>query len=381
MAVGTVVLLGWFLDVSLLKSVSPTWVSMKANTALCFVLSGASFFLLRAYPEASRQRLAGQVAGLLVLLVAATTLGEYAFGWDARLDQLLFSESAAAAAGGEPGRMGANTAVAFVLAVLALLLIDVEIRRVRPGQIAALLVGAIGMVALVGYLYGAHGFKTGVGRSDVTPMAVHTSVSFILLAHAVLLARPRAGLMALVSSERTGGLLLRKLLLPSLAIPLVLGWLVIRGESLGLFDSGSGVALLVTSVALIFWIELWFVARSLERAAMRLEMLVETQRAVVAAESDREIAAAAVARIRKFLGVRRASLTEFDANTNEMVVLGFDADAPASGIREGARVPVSVLGDLERLHRGASRSSRTSRPCRIPRRRFARRCRRDCAPA
>ncbi|MBM4202021.1 MAG: hypothetical protein FJ189_12155, partial [Gammaproteobacteria bacterium] len=37
---GSAVLIGWAADIALLKSLSPVWVSMKANTAVCFVLIG-----------------------------------------------------------------------------------------------------------------------------------------------------------------------------------------------------------------------------------------------------------------------------------------------------------------------------------------------------
>ncbi|MDQ2953130.1 MAG: hypothetical protein M3R54_12805, partial [Chloroflexota bacterium] len=38
LAVGVTVLIGWALDITTLKSVVPTFVSMKANAALAFVL-------------------------------------------------------------------------------------------------------------------------------------------------------------------------------------------------------------------------------------------------------------------------------------------------------------------------------------------------------
>jgi cytochrome bd-type quinol oxidase subunit 2 len=45
--VGAVVLFGWTLDITALKSVLPNFVTMKANTALGFVLAGLSLWLLQ----------------------------------------------------------------------------------------------------------------------------------------------------------------------------------------------------------------------------------------------------------------------------------------------------------------------------------------------
>ncbi|NEQ22945.1 MAG: hypothetical protein F6K28_28090, partial [Microcoleus sp. SIO2G3] len=44
--VGLIVLIGWLFNLSILKSVLPNLVTMKANTALAFLLSGVSLWLL-----------------------------------------------------------------------------------------------------------------------------------------------------------------------------------------------------------------------------------------------------------------------------------------------------------------------------------------------
>jgi hypothetical protein len=51
MFVGSLVLVGWTLDIATLKSVAPGFVTMKANTALAFLLAGVSLWLLQ--PETS----------------------------------------------------------------------------------------------------------------------------------------------------------------------------------------------------------------------------------------------------------------------------------------------------------------------------------------
>ncbi len=43
---GAIVMLGWIFDISILKSILPGWVTMKFNTAVCFVLCGITLYLI-----------------------------------------------------------------------------------------------------------------------------------------------------------------------------------------------------------------------------------------------------------------------------------------------------------------------------------------------
>ena len=46
-SIGLLVLIGWMFDLDLIKSLRPEFVSMKANSALAFLGSGVSLWLLR----------------------------------------------------------------------------------------------------------------------------------------------------------------------------------------------------------------------------------------------------------------------------------------------------------------------------------------------
>src|SRR5262245_49643220 len=93
--VGVAVLIGWFLNIPVLKSFLPGLATMKANTALCFVLAGSSLWLLRR-EEASaaspkKQRL-GKILASLVLAIGLLTLSQYVFHWNLGIDQFLVKD-------------------------------------------------------------------------------------------------------------------------------------------------------------------------------------------------------------------------------------------------------------------------------------------------
>ena len=266
-ALGLLVLAGWTFDVAQLKSVLPGWVTMKANTALAFMLSGASLFLLscvgRAKPESeSRQvlriRWLGRMLGAGAALIGLLTLGEYVFGWNLRIDQLLFREAAFAIATFSPGRMALATAISFSCTGLALVFMDIQTRRGRrPAQYLMLPVVCLALLALIGDLFGHTSFYR---FGAFTVMALHTSVIFLVLSAGVFLARPEHILASMLSDRGPAGVVARRLLPAATLFPIVLGWLRVHGERAGYFETQVGVALVACCYILIlFALTAWVV--------------------------------------------------------------------------------------------------------------------------
>jgi len=282
-AVGGLVLVGWALDIATLKSVLPGLATMKANTALAFILAGVSLWLLREDPSPRPSPLGGeggrrlgegrwwiaQGCACLVALLGALTLGEHLVGWDLGIDQLLFSS----------GRMAPATALGFLFLGLSLLLVA---REKRGGQSAAHLLalgGAlIALLALVGYAYNVQSLY-GVGF--YSSVALHTAFTSLALGVGVLFARPNRGLMAVVTSDTAGGVLARRVLLPAVGVPVVLGWLRLVGQRRGFYGTEFGLSLMVVSAVAILGILIWWSAGSLYRTDMErrraLEELVERE--------------------------------------------------------------------------------------------------------
>jgi len=191
MLVGAVTLLGWWLDIELLKRGIGDAVAMNPATAVCFILAGASLWLARTEPTPPRTRRVAAALATAVAFVAIVRLTGYFVGAEVGVDQLLFPERLADVVAGRPNRMAPNTALCFLLAGAAVLVLDVETRRGRrPAQFLALATGAIALQALLGYVYGALFL---IAAASFIPMAFNTAAAFLLFSAGVLAARPGRG--------------------------------------------------------------------------------------------------------------------------------------------------------------------------------------------
>jgi signal transduction histidine kinase/DNA-binding response OmpR family regulator/HPt (histidine-containing phosphotransfer) domain-containing protein len=272
--VGGLVLVGWAMDIASLKSLLPTWVTMKPNTAVCFVLAAVSLWLLRTEQANRTSRRIALACAFAVAVVGLLTLAEYCCGWDVGIDQLLFRELEGAVGTSSPGRMAPITALNFLLLGGALLLLDIQSRRGHwPAQYLAIMAGLFGLLGFLGYAYGVDSFST-LGAH--TKMAMHTALSLVVLACGILLARRNRGLMAVVVSETAGGIVARRLLPVVVVLPVLLGWLRLKGQQAGLYDTETGVALNIVAWIAIFGVVVWFNAALLHRTDRERKRAEET---------------------------------------------------------------------------------------------------------
>lgn len=262
-AMGCLVLIGWQFNITIFKSgFSGSLATMKANTAVCFILSGASLWL-HHQGDKRRKGIIAQVCALVVAIVGLLTLSQYWFGWNLGIDQLLFYDSSLITIL-TPGRMGVNTAVAFVLISSALLLLGQENRRSYwYAQALALLAALISFQALIGYAYQVT-ILYGIAPYT-TSMALHTALTFMVLSIGVLWARPNQGFMRVVTSDRPAGLIARRLLIAAIAVPLLLGWLIVQGQRAGHYDPAFAISLFASTIIIIFVVLTWHNAALIDR--------------------------------------------------------------------------------------------------------------------
>lgn len=243
---GGLTLLGWCFGVPVLTRILPDGHPMSVGTAWSMVLLSAALIAAarvgfgRSRSAATRWfcRAAASGAAALAAIHAYRTLHH---------------GIAAPGTGMSPGGI-----IAVPMLALALWLASAR-SFLGAFQIPGAAAAIIGWFGLTSYLYGGQPLLPGA-------MAIHTSLGLIFLAFGVVTARADGGLIPLLANPSLPGKWLRRLLLPSLVLPVFLGWLRLRGQQAGWYGTEAGLALFALSNVVVFGGLVWWVARALARS-------------------------------------------------------------------------------------------------------------------
>lgn len=294
--VGTSVLVGWALDIVLLKSVAPSFRAMNPVSAVAFVLCGFSLALLRESRLTPGRRLRAQVLGGLVAFIGVANIAGAATSSDFALDHILRELGAGFSV--DHDEMATPSSINFMLFGLALVYFGGQTKLShRLSQLASTAGTVVALVPLIAYMYGADLAR---GFGAMVPMALHTSLSFVVLGTGLLIA-PGTQVIKLVSRADEGGRIVRQLF-PTVVITIIsLGYLRLLGQAAGLYETEMGVALLASGTIVALAALLWWNATIISNADRR-RLAVEA--ALQLSESALRAANEALA-----LQVRRDSLT------------------------------------------------------------------------
>ena len=239
--ISILVVCGWLFDILYLKQLHSSFVSMKFNTAVCFILGSAAAYLV-ASEWSDKMRLTTMILCSCLLLLAGMTLIEYlASPLNLGIDELFVSDNTKEIGTSHPGRMAPNTSLSFVVLSFSLILAR---RNTWLSQIFSIVVLLISLLAIIGYITGVEKLY---GIASFTEMALHTSVSFILLSIAVLLSFPMKAIMkTLFTDSQTSGVL-RRIVPFVLTAYLGLSVLIMYGQNVGLYERQFSYMLLVLS--------------------------------------------------------------------------------------------------------------------------------------
>ena len=237
---------------------------MKANTALALILAGAALWMLINPSAGAWRRWLGLVCAFGAASVGAVTAIEYLWNWNPGFDGFLFHDTASDFSR-FPGRMSPASTVNFVL--LGVALVCLHVKAIRSAQTCALVSALLSLFALVGYLYGITELYHFRAYSTVSLPAAS---AFVIVALGILSARCEAGWMATVASDGYGGYMARRLLVAAVLVPLVFGFLDVRGQHAGWFGPGLGTAVFALVNLAAFAIIIWFNGRALNIAQEKI---------------------------------------------------------------------------------------------------------------
>ena len=263
-ALGILVLIGWYFNITALKSLSPHLASLKANTALGFILLGMALLLQldttigRALGRA--RLLIARICAAVVIVMACATLGEHVWDWHLGLDEFLFKDFGDRVGA---GRIPLMSTINFILLGVVLLLLDVEASYSRHvNNLLSGIAASLSFFALLGYVYGLSVLYSGGAFGTI---AVHAATLFLVLSLGCLWARPTSGFMRLVSDDSNSGLMLRRMLPATILVPALVGWIILLGQKLGFYTFEFSLVIHMAASAVIFSSLLWLLARRMKR--------------------------------------------------------------------------------------------------------------------
>ncbi len=205
-------LLGWWLEKPFLTSFVAGEPPLPVPTALLLLAASAALWLLRKPGTASLAAVPAAAVLLLGVLGLAEAWLNFSSGVQEGMALLLLAEPARVA-----GRILPHAILGLMLLGVALLIMARPgARRASIAQAFALAVVVLSLQAVIGVIFRASALPAGL---MVPGMALPAALGFLLLGLGVLFLRPDQGLSALLLSKGPGGVLLRFIVPVVLIIP------------------------------------------------------------------------------------------------------------------------------------------------------------------
>ncbi len=256
-------LMGWLTDLEFLGRPSSWHAPMSFVTSILLCLAALAL-VLQSLPTSQGRRRAVRLLGMATLAIGAWTLLAYVAGGALPSDVWLLDRRMASGFRSHINRMSPASSACFTL-FGAVACMGASPRR--RGETASQLFSALGLllalVSLVGYLYS---ITLLVELRDYKPIAPQTAGAFFLLFVGVYLGSPDGGIMRIVLSEESGGMLARRLLFFVFFIPIFLGAVASAGLRAGLFTAATSVFFLTAATDLCLAGLLLFNAFTINRA-------------------------------------------------------------------------------------------------------------------
>jgi len=325
---GVLTLTGWLADLPRLTDWLGNGIAMFPNTAIATICCSLAA-LLQIHPRRWAAVLSAFFA-LCTALIGGAVLFEHFSRMNIGIDTLLVDVKWGNQASVAPGRVGPPASASFMLLGLAQILASRrwQLRRICP--LLALGVSAIAMLSITGYWFGTHAL---FAVAQFTAIALQTAAMLLALGLALLVNVQEYEPTRTLFEDSAAGLLARRSLPSVIALPLGLGWLLLRGHDAGLYDTPMGTVLLVLALICIFCAFLWWCTRAIRRREQALRDSREQLR-----QAQQQLSLHAT-RLEATVAERTAKLQE---SVNELQTLSYS-------IAHDMRAPLRAMGTFSQL--------------------------------
>lgn len=264
---GMLVIMGWVYDFYFPQKIESGYFLLKINTAVSFIILGIAILILneKETPSFSAKVIISIIC-FLVLASGILTLCQYTFKWNLSLDPLLLKDPVR-------DKTDSIQMSAIISLNLSLSSIAIFIRAFCPANYRAIqtIIFFVFISSLLAFGAKLYVTRYYYGLSYYIKMPMLTSLSFICIALGLLCAQKQKGIMSFFTSKTIGGTVARRLIPMVIILPLVLGWLRIKGEELGLYGPHFGTAIFSVSVITVLIIViLWNVKRLIQTDKQRI---------------------------------------------------------------------------------------------------------------
>lgn len=256
------VLYGWLIEERTLYWLFPNHISMKANTALGFILASLALYLFNTSANWVYQL--QRAIAVVLFTLGGITIYQYASNTTLPyVDQLLVKSSilASGVSAQEPSllgyRMSPLAAINLMLVANTIFMLSNRYsnRQLNVARLFVIPVIVSSILVLIGYAYGVRDlYRFGF----FVPISPLSAISFLLLATSLLFIRAERGFMRLFVGKTLGSRMVRWLV-PVLVITFIgIGWLCRRGTLQHLYNDQFEISLLIfftllLSNLLIIW--------------------------------------------------------------------------------------------------------------------------------
>lgn len=180
---GLLVMTGWIFGISFLKSFLKSWVTMKFDTAIAFVLSGVILYYINmaVKGEFDLAQIVISIATLIIILLMGVIFFASLFGVQTGAEELFVKEAPGTIKTVIPGRPSALTIINFLLVSAAGILTILKYKKITLTlKIIGIFITCIGASAVIGYIINFPLLYYYI-KDINSAMAFNTAILFVLL--------------------------------------------------------------------------------------------------------------------------------------------------------------------------------------------------------